>query len=180
MDSPIGPLTWSPRTSDWPACTWAITRHAPEFRRVSAPAVAEGRVCSVRCAANWRSTSRATAPSSTCPWWTMWGTPFQRRVLGRTTGDPLRGKRFSYGELARRVGQPTAIPRRGPGQRQETDLHHRAVSSGKSGRVDRLTGYGGGAGTASNACWKLEGKQNDDQVVCSESAPAGRRPGWPR
>ena len=64
------------------------------------------------------------------------GTDFQLEVWSELTRIPY-GETISYGELARRVGRPSAPPRRGSGQRAQPHPDHRAVPSGGGQQRDR-------------------------------------------
>jgi len=72
----------------------------------------------------------------------MNGTPFQRRVWSELTKIPV-GSTISYGELARRIGQPSASRAVGLANgRNPVSIIvpcHRVIGSDGS-----LTGYGGG------------------------------------
>jgi methylated-DNA-[protein]-cysteine S-methyltransferase len=90
------------------------------------------------------------------------GTPFQRRVWAELLEIPY-GETISYGELARRIGQPTAFRAVGlaNGKNPISIIVpcHRVVGSGGS-----LTGYGGGLDRKQRLL-ELEGKQSDEQTL---------------
>ncbi len=88
------------------------------------------------------------------------GTAFQRRVWRALCDIPF-GTTVSYGELARRIGQPTACRAVGAANGRNPIAIvipcHRVIGSDKS-----LTGYGGGLKTKS---WLLEHEASVDSVA---------------
>ena len=99
---------------------------------------------SPRSRTSYRRTSTGAERSSTCPW-SLAGTPFQQRVWAALRDIPY-GETITYGQLADRIGQPTAARAVGLANGKNPIgiivPCHRVVGS-----TGRLTGYGGGLAT---------------------------------
>ena len=160
MDSPIGPLTLVAENERLACLYMGDHLHAPESDAFG-PAVAEDALLGeVR--RQLEEYFEGDRTEFDLPLVDDVGTPFQRRVWAELLEIPY-GETISYGELARRVGQPTAFRAVGlaNGKNPISIIVpcHRVIGSGGS-----LTGYGGGLDRKQRLL-ELEGKQNDDQVL---------------
>ncbi len=104
------------------------------------------------------------------------GTPFQRQVWAALRAIP-DGQTISYGELAQRIGKPTAVRAVGLANGANPISIvlpcHRVIGSNRS-----LTGYGGGL---ERKRWLLQHEQAlraDASPAPSSAAQTGRLPGF--
>lgn len=104
------------------------------------------------------------------------GTPFQRQVWDALRAIP-DGQTISYGELAQRIGKPTAVRAVGLANGANPISIvlpcHRVIGSNRS-----LTGYGGGL---ERKRWLLQHEQAlraDASPAPSSAAQTGRLPGF--
>jgi len=140
VDSPIGPLTLV-ADGDALACLYMeIHRHAPGFEEYGPEDPGDSVVLkeAERQLAEYFAGERTDFELPLA----AEGTPFQRRVWAALCDIPY-GETISYGELARRIGQPTASRAVGLANGKNpisivVPCHRVIGSSGK------LIGYGGG------------------------------------
>lgn len=140
MDSPIGPLTLVAEQERLACVYMTDHRHAPDSDEFGPPAPGDGVLgAALRQLEEYFDGDRTEFD---LPLVDDVGTPFQRRVWAELREIPY-GETISYGELARRIGQPTAFRAVGLANgRNPISIVvpcHRVVGSGGS-----LIGYGGG------------------------------------
>lgn len=137
MSSPIGPLTLVATDGVLTGLYMDEQRHPPAAGRHGEPDPAAFADVEAQLAAYFA----GELTSFDVPL-TLTGTPFQQRVWGALRDIPY-GETLSYGQLAARIGQPTACRAVGlaNGRNPISILVpcHRVV-----GADGRLTGYGGG------------------------------------
>ena len=121
-----------------PASTWKTTVAVPP---IATPLPATTHV-SPTPARSLPNTSPGGAWRSTCRWTARAGTPFQRQVWQALLEIPY-GETITYGELARRIGQPAAVRAvglaNGSNPLSVVVPCHRVIGAG-----GKLIGYGGG------------------------------------
>jgi methylated-DNA-[protein]-cysteine S-methyltransferase len=157
MDSPIGPLTLVAE-GERLACLYMVDhRHAPDSDAFGPAAPPEGVLGAAQQQLEEYFDGERT--EFDLPLVDDVGTPFQRRVWAELLEIPY-GETISYGELARRIGQPTAFRAVGLANGKNPISIvvpcHRVVGSAGS-----LIGYGGGLDRKQRLL-ELETKQGDD------------------
>lgn len=141
IDSPIGPLTLIAEEGRLAGVHMEITRYEPDVGSLG-PAVATGSEPVLAAAARQLEAYFDGALTSFDVPLTLDGSRFQRTVWAALQDIPY-GETISYGELARRIGQPSASRAVGLANgRNPVSIVvpcHRVIGADGS-----LTGYGGG------------------------------------
>ncbi len=141
IDSPIGPLTLIARDGRLAGVLMEITRYDPDAH-VRGEAVGRGDEPVLAAAAEQLDVYFAGELTTFDLPLTLAGTGFQQTVWAGLQGIPY-GQTISYGELARRIGQPSASRAVGLANgRNPVSIVvpcHRVIGADGS-----LTGYGGG------------------------------------
>jgi methylated-DNA-[protein]-cysteine S-methyltransferase len=139
--SPIGPLTLVAEDGRLAGLYMAVAGHEPGAATLGAPAHGDPDPVLVAAAGQLRDYFAGTLTGFDLPL-ALAGTDFQRAVWAALQAIPY-GARISYGELARRIGLPSASRAVGLANgRNPVSIVvpcHRVV-----GADGRLTGYGGG------------------------------------
>jgi methylated-DNA-[protein]-cysteine S-methyltransferase len=141
IDSPIGPLTLIAQDGRLAGVHMEITRYRPEAGELGAAVAIESDSVLAAAASQLDAYFRGELTSFDLPL-SLDGTPFQRCVWAALQSIPY-GQTISYGELARRIGQPSASRAVGLANGRNPVAIvvpcHRVIGADGS-----LTGYGGG------------------------------------
>ncbi len=141
IDSPIGPLTLVASDGTLAGLYMAVARHGPDAAALGAQASADSEPVLAATASQLRDYFAGDLTTFDLPL-SLAGTEFQRAVWAALRAIPY-GVTISYGELARRIGLPSASRAVGlaNGKNPVSIVVpcHRVVGADGS-----LTGYGGG------------------------------------
>jgi methylated-DNA-[protein]-cysteine S-methyltransferase len=141
IDSPIGPLTAVIRDGALTGLYMDVTDHEPEAALLGDPAGTESDAVLAETAAQLKAYFAGQLTSFDLPV-ALDGTSFQRTVWAGLRQIPY-GETVSYGQLARRIGQPSASRAVGLANGKNPVAIvvpcHRVIGADGS-----LTGYGGG------------------------------------
>ncbi len=141
IDSPIGPLTLIAQEGRLAGVHMEITRYEPDATSLGAAVTADADAVLAAAASQLGSYFRGDLTGFHLPL-ALEGTPFQRSVWTGLLAIPY-GETISYGELARRIGQPSASRAVGLANGRNPVAIivpcHRVIGADGS-----LTGYGGG------------------------------------
>jgi methylated-DNA-[protein]-cysteine S-methyltransferase len=141
IDSPIGPLTLIAHGGRLAGVHMEVTRYEPDPGALGAVVTIESDQVLAAAASQLHAYFGGELTSFELPL-TLQGTPFQQAVWAGLQGIPY-GETISYGELARRIGQPSASRAVGLANgRNPVSIVvpcHRVIGADGS-----LTGYGGG------------------------------------
>jgi methylated-DNA-[protein]-cysteine S-methyltransferase len=141
IDSPIGPLTLIGQDGRLAGVHMQITRYAPDAGAFGAAIASESDPVLAAAAGQLDAYFRGQLTSFDLPL-ALEGTQFQRCVWAALQSIPY-GETISYGELARRIGQPSASRAVGLANGRNPVAIvvpcHRVIGADGS-----LTGYGGG------------------------------------
>lgn len=143
IDSPIGPLTLIAQEGKLAGVHMEITRYEPDATALGVPVTADADQVLAEAANQLSSYFRGDLTSFELPL-ALEGTSFQRTVWTGLLTIPY-GETISYGELATRIGQPSAARAVGLANGRNPVAIivpcHRVIGADGS-----LTGYGGGMG----------------------------------
>ena len=141
VDSPIGPLTLVAEEGRLAGLYMELERHRPEAEVLGVPADVDADPVLAKAADQLQAYFDGKLTSFDLPL-TMAGSGFQRAVWAGLQAIPY-GQTISYGELARRIGQPSASRAVGLANGRNPVAIvvpcHRVI-----GANGALTGYGGG------------------------------------
>jgi len=141
IDSPIGPLTLIAQDGRLAGVHMEITRYEPDARALGPAVASESDPVLDAAASQLDAYFRGELTAFDLPL-SLEGTPFQRCVWAALQSIPY-GETISYGELARRIGQPSASRAVGLANGRNPVAIvvpcHRVIGADGS-----LTGYGGG------------------------------------
>jgi methylated-DNA-[protein]-cysteine S-methyltransferase len=141
IDSPIGPLTLIAQDGRLAGVHMEITRYRPDAGVLGAVVASESDPVLAAAASQLDAYFRGELTSFDLPL-SLAGTQFQRSVWAALQSIPY-GETISYGELARRIGQPSASRAVGLANGRNPVAIvvpcHRVIGADGS-----LTGYGGG------------------------------------
>ncbi|HUZ55390.1 MAG TPA: methylated-DNA--[protein]-cysteine S-methyltransferase [Streptosporangiaceae bacterium] len=141
IDSPIGPLTLIAQDGRLAGVNMEVTRYEPDAAALGAAVRCEADPVLAAAAGQLRAYFSGELTSFDLPL-TLEGTGFQRTVWEGLQAIPY-GETISYGELARRIGQPSASRAVGLANGRNPVAIvipcHRVIGADGS-----LTGYGGG------------------------------------
>lgn len=141
IDSPIGPLTLITQDGRLAGVHMEVTRYEPDAGALGAAVTSESDPVLAAAAGQLDAYFRGELTSFDLPL-ALAGTQFQRSVWAALQSIPY-GETISYGELARRIGQPSASRAVGLANGRNPVAIvvpcHRVIGADGS-----LTGYGGG------------------------------------
>ena len=141
IDSPIGPLTLVTQDGRLTGVQMEVSRHEPGAARLGVAVPAESAPVLAAAASQLSAYFRGELTTFDLPL-SLEGTRFQRAVWSGLQAIPY-GETISYGELAKRIGQPSASRAVGLANGRNPVAIvvpcHRVIGADGS-----LTGYGGG------------------------------------
>lgn len=141
IESPIGPLTLIAQDGRLAGVHMEVTRYEPDATTLGTAVAADADAVLAAAATQLRAYFGGELTSFDLPL-TLEGTQFQRTVWASLQAIPY-GETISYGQLARRIGQPSAFRAVGLANGRNPVAIvvpcHRVIGADGS-----LTGYGGG------------------------------------